>query len=297
MKTRLIPECAGADPAPCPPEDVPPPGACDCHVHIFGPVEYYPFSRTRKYTPPQASLAAYYHVMETLGLMRAVIVQPSVYGFDNRATLDAIKAAGANFRGVAVIDPDNISHDELKRMHRIGIRGVRVNQAYDATIDMDYLLKTAEKIHPLGWHLQLFASLDKFPDFKRRLSGLPVDVVIDHMGHVAVEQGIAGKSFQDLLALLKQGKTWVKLSGPYRLSRQHGVPYSHATPFARALVDANPERCLWATDWPHPHMDGPVPNDGALLDLLSVWVPDAALRTKILVDNPARLYGFSCLAK
>ncbi len=285
--------CAGADPAPHMPKDLPPPGACDCHAHIFGPADRYPYSAQRKYTPPDASLEAYRHMLATLGLSRAIIVQPSVYGFDNRATLDAIKLAGGNFRGVAVIDPATISDNELDHMHQIGVRGVRINQAYDQTLDMDYLHKVVEKIQRLNWHLQLFVNLNRFPDFRRQLGKLPVDVVIDHMGFTGVDEGVSNSCFQDLIALLRQGKCWVKLSAAYRLSAQGVVPYSDVAPFAEALAKANPDRCVWATDWPHPHLNIPVPNDGDLLDLLSKWVPDAEARHKILVDNPAMLYGFS----
>lgn len=284
--------CAGADPNPNIPTDLPPPGACDCHAHIFGPVDQFPFCDTRKYTPPDASLEAYRHMLATLGLSRAVIVQPSVYGFDNRATLDAIKAARGKFRGVAVIDPTKTSDDELDHMHHIGIRGVRINQAYDQALDMDYLHKVVEKIQRLNWHLQLFVNLNRFPDFRRQLGALPVDVVIDHMGFMGTAIEVSNQSFQDLLALLETGKCWVKLSGAYRMSAQGVVPYSDVAPFAEALANANPDRCVWATDWPHPHLDIPVPNDGDLLDLLSHWVPDEKIRHRILVDNPANLYDF-----
>ena len=284
--------CAGAAPHPHPPKDAPLPGACDCHAHIFGPAHRYPYSPARKYTPPDASLEEYSHMLATLGLTRAVIVQPSVYGFDNRITLDAIQALGEDFRGVAVIDPDAITRAELEEMHGIGIRGVRVNQAYDPRLDMDYLHRVVEKIHPLGWHLQLFVNINKIPNFKTKISRLPVEVVIDHMGFVATAEGLETERFQDFLALLEQGKCWVKLSGAYRISGQGDIPYSDVTPFAKALVAANPGRCVWGTDWPHPHIDIPVPNDGDLLDLLSLWVPDEKQRNKILIDNPAQLYGF-----
>mgnify|MGYP003627739756 CR=1 FL=1 len=287
--------CAGADPAPRAPKHLPPPGACDCHAHIFGPANQYPYCRKRKYTPPDASLAAYCHMLKTLGLSRGVIVQPSVYGFDNRATLDAVKAGKGNFKGVVVIDPEVISDGELDHMHHIGVRGVRINQAYDEALDMKYLHKVVERIRRLGWHLQLFVNLNRFPDFKRHLIELPVDVVIDHMGFIDVAKGLSNQQFQDLLALLETGKCWVKLSGAYRISVQTKAPYSDATPFAKALVKANPDRCVWATDWPHPHLNIPVPNDGDLLDLLSLWVPDEKLRNRILIDNPANLYGFSAI--
>lgn len=271
---------------------MPPQGACDCHSHIFGPVDRFPYSPDRKYTPPDASIEAYAQMLATLGLTRAVIVQPSIYGVDNRATLDAIKTLGRNFRGVAVIDPDTITRAELEEMQQIGIRGVRVNQAYDTVLDMNHLHKVVEKIQPLGWHLQIFANINKIPDFAEVLGDLPVEIVIDHMGFVKASEDILAPRFQEFLTLLEQGKCWVKLSGAYRLTAKNEIPYSDVTPLAKALVAANPERCVWGTDWPHPHMDISVPNDGDLLDLLSLWVPDEQQRAKILVDNPARLYGF-----
>jgi len=291
METRE-PPCAGADPAPHPPHLLPPTGACDCHAHIFGPAERYPYSDTRKYTPPDASLEAYSHILATLGLSRGVIVQPSVYGFDNRITLDALQALGGNFRGVAVIDPEAITNAQLDEMHDIGIRGVRVNQAYDQSLDMDYLHRVIEKIQPLSWHVQIFANINKIPNFKNEINRLPVDVVIDHMGYVATTEGLENERFQGFLALLEQEKCWVKLSGAYRITTQRDIPYSDVTPFAQALIAANPGRCVWGTDWPHPHIDIPAPNDEGLLDLLSLWVPDEKIRTGILVENPAVLYDF-----
>lgn len=292
MSDNPIPGCAAADPAPRAPRLSPPQDTCDCHYHTFGPAVDYPYAEGRHYTPPDASKQDYTHLQKTLGMSRAVVVQPSVYGFDNRVTLEAIKAGGANFRGIAVIDPDTISDAELREMDEIGVRGVRVNQAYDDHLDVDYLRKVVTKIQPLGWHIQLFVDINKFPNFKQELADLPVDLVIDHMGFVATDKGISNPRFQDLLAMLRDHKCWVKVSGAYRITAEQAPPYADVAPFAKALIEANPDRCVWGTDWPHPHIEIPMPNDGDLLDMFMSWVPDESIRHKIFVDNPAKLYGF-----
>ncbi|WP_119166114.1 amidohydrolase family protein [Algihabitans albus] len=289
-----IPACAPADPTPRKPILAVPPGACDCHAHVFGPVERYPYTRHRTYTPPDAPLEAYQTMLSTLGLERAVIVQPSVYGTDNRATLDAISAGGPNFRGVVVVD-ENIDTAEMERMHEAGVRGVRINLIFKSGIEVSDVRKLAEKIKPFDWHLQLLIDVSEFSDIRRNLGDLPVEVVIDHMGHMPTSVGVGHPGFQEMLALLRDGGCWVKLSGAYRITGGSSVPYVDVIPFAQAIVEANPRQTLWATDWPHPYVNIPMPNDGDLLDLLTDWAPDADDRQRILVDNPARLYGFPAL--
>lgn len=285
------PLCAPADPEPRRPRLAPPPGACDCHAHIFGPEDRYPFSRHRTYTPPPASLDSYGRLMDTLGLDRAVIVQPSVYGTDNRATLDAVQAGCGKFRGVVVID-ENLDRREMERMHDLGVRGVRVNLLFKSGIEVSDVRRLAEKIAPFGWHLQMLVDVSEFADIRTTLGQLPVDVVFDHMGHMPTSIGTDHPGFRDMLHLLETGRAWVKLSGAYRITAGTELPYEDVAPFARAIVKANPERVLWASDWPHPYVNIPMPNDGALLDLLEDWTPDTATRDRILRDNPQRLYGF-----
>lgn len=285
-------ECPPWDADPQPPKFKVPAGACDAHFHIFWPQAMgFPYASERSYTPPDAPLKAFQRLQRILGLERAVIVHPSVYGTDNRASLEALALAGPSWRGVAVVEP-GISHPELKALHAAGVRGVRVNLLF-ATSVMDYDLKAlAEKVAPLGWHMQLLIDVSAFPDLRRAFNELPVDVVFDHMGHMSVAKGIDNQGFQDMLALIGDGKGWAKLSGAYRMTQQRHAPYQDVVPFARKIVATNPERCLWGTDWPHPACPVPMPNDGDLLDLLALYAPDAATRDRILVDNPAALYGF-----
>ena len=268
-----------------------PPGATDCHFHIFGPQARYPFSPGRAYTPPQASMADYAVVTRTLGLERFVVVQPSVYGTDNRCTLDAVAAFGAaRARAVAVVD-DTFDAAALRALHAAGVRGVRFNAVSGNGTPLDQLATQAARIAPLGWHLQLYLDGAALPALAPVLAGLPVPVVIDHMGQVATAKGVAHPEFQALLRLLGGGRAWVKLCG-YRSSAQ-GFPFADTLEQARALIAAAPERCLWGTDWPHPNFLGTMPDDGALFDLLGAWAPAEADRRRILVDNPAALYEFA----
>lgn len=263
--------------------------SCDCHFHIFGPFDRYPLSEGRRYTPHEALVPDYLKLADTLGLQRMVVVQASIYGTDNAVTLDAIAQFGLHrARGVAVID-NAAEPATLRRMHDEGIRGVRFNMVSGNGTPESQLQELAERIAPLGWHIQIYAEGSKLHDIAPLLAKLPVDVVIDHCGGVSAALGINHPQFQALLRLLESGRAWVKLSS-YRISTA-GAPWDDAAPNVRALAAAAPERCVWGTDWPHSQMN-PRPDAGALLDQLSAWVPDAATRHRILVDNPARLYGF-----
>lgn len=283
------PACPGPDPKPRAPALEPPAGAADCHVHVFGPPAQYPFFAVREYTPPEAPVAALRHMLAALGLQRAVIVQPSVYGLDNRATLDGAKALGPDGRAVVVIDA-SVSDADLKAMHASGARGVRVNLRLPGGIGLDELPKVVRRIAPLGWHVQFFVDVATFDAFDR-IVDLGVPSIIDHMGGMPVRHGLDHANFKRMVALLAKGKLWVKLSGSYRVTAD-AIPYRDTIPMGRALVAANPEQLVWATDWPHTHFHGPMPNDGDLLDLLAEWAPDAAVRNRILADNAQRFYGF-----
>lgn len=267
---------------------MPPANAWDCHAHIVGPRHRYPLVASRSYTPVTADRAAYHEVLHTLGVERAVIVQPSFYGTDNRCTLDALRAEGGRWRGVVVIDPD-IDDAALRDMHALGVRGVRINCLFSGGVALDVLERTAERIRPFGWHIQLLIDARTLPKLAPRLTQLGVALVFDHMGHVPTDAGIDDPGFQTLLRLLREGCCWAKLSGAYRISQQ-AAPYADVKPFARALIDAAPGRLVWASDWPHPAIAGAMPNDGTLLDLLTDWAPDAGVRERILVSNPSRLY-------
>ena len=289
------PLCAAPDPAPRKPKITLPAGATDTHAHICGPKSQYAYFSERVYTPPDCLLPAYSHMLKTLGVERAVLVQPSVYGTDNTAMLDAMKVAGKNFRGVSVV-ADDISESELKRLHDAGVRGVRVNivdvpNRKPGTLPMEALKKLAQKVKPFGWHMEFLAHVDEFPDLDNMLDGFPVDTVYGHLGYMKTDKGIAHPGFQALLRLMKAGKAWVKLTGPYRISLQT-MPHADTDVYAHELIKAAPQQVVWGSDWPHVMVKGAMPNDGDICDLLGNWVLDEATRKRVLVDNPARLYGF-----
>ncbi|MBI3068085.1 MAG: amidohydrolase family protein [Betaproteobacteria bacterium] len=281
--------CQGPDPAPRKPAMKVPRGACDCHAHIFGPPERYPYRPDRRYTPAPAGLDEYRHMLATLGLEHAVIVQPAIY-LDNRVTLDALRGSGGSWRGVALLDA-GVTEREVAELHAAGFRGVRFNPRNNKEAGLRGLEEVAARIKPFGWHVQFHLDGRDLPELAPRLERLPVDIVIDHMGRVPPAAGVAHPGFQRLLALARDGRCWVKLSAPDRFGDPR-PPYENVAPFARALVAAAPERLVWASDWPHSSRTGYMPNDGELLDLLALWAPDPAVRKRILVDNPATLYGF-----
>jgi predicted TIM-barrel fold metal-dependent hydrolase len=283
-----------------------PAGACDCHTHIHGDPEKFPFFLGRLYTPELASPEEMTALHKALQIERVVIVTPSVYGTDNSATLFGIKARGATARGVAVID-DKTPEADLDAMNQAGIRGIRLNLATggvsDAAVGGPRFQAAIERVKNRNWHIQLFTSLAMISALKGQFAASPVPVVFDHFGGARGELGVEQPGFADLLELVKSGKAYVKISGAYRASKL-GPDYPDAAPLARALIAANSDRIIWGTDWPHPDSVTPpgkkptdlTPlfqiDDGRLLNQLPVWAPDAAIRKTILVDNPARLYGF-----
>jgi predicted TIM-barrel fold metal-dependent hydrolase len=279
-----------------PPGEKFPPHACDCHVHIFGPQQQYPHAPNPGYIPNEASVEELLAMMAIIGCERAVIVQPSYYGTDNSCTVDAVIAGKGRFRGVASIDPA-IADVELDALHRRGIRGVRLNlKAINGKTSVDHLKRVAQRVARLGWHVQLYFYADTMADIDGELAALPVEVVIDHIGYIKASDGLQGPGFQMLVRLARTGRAWFKLSAPYRQSNQPPF-FPDVAPFARALFEIVPDRCVWATDWPHASRNDTgiirVPNDGELADALIDWFPDAADRKRILVNNPARLYGFA----
>lgn len=286
--------CPPADPMPRPPSFALPAGAVDCHAHVFLDEHAFPFHQPRSYTPPPASLEAYQALHRTLGIARGVLVQPSVYGEDNSAqasALTALRQQGLDYKGVAVVG-SRVTDAELDRLGGLGFCGARLNLLFKGGITWADVVHLAVRLAERNWHLQCLIDVSTFPQLERRLGSLPVPVVIDHMGHTRTDKGVADPSFQSLLRLLDNGQTWVKLSGAYRLTWQEHPPYSDVQPLAEALVQANPRRLVWGSDWPHPQIPVPMPNDGDLLDLLARWVPDPATRKAVLVSNPEALYGF-----
>ena len=281
------------DPNPKTPNYQPPPGACDAHCHIFGPGAVYPYAPDRSYTPPDAPLARFKELQATLGLTRAVLVNASCHGTDNTVILDAIAQSGGSYRGVANVG-GSISDAELAQLNDGGIRGIRFNfvQHLGGTPDMDVFHDLVERIVPLGWHVVLHFDAADLLDFGAMLRSLPVPFVIDHMGRVPTRDGLDQKPFAILLDTARMDNCWVKICGAERISSA-GPPFTDAAPFAKAVLEVAPDRTLWGTDWPHPNIKRHMPNDGDLVDLIPLFMPDAALRKKVLVDNPHRLYGFS----
>jgi 2-pyrone-4,6-dicarboxylate lactonase len=295
--TLLItaPLCQAPDPVLRKPRLTLPVGATDCHAHICGPAHMFPYSAERIYTPPDALLPDYRALLNTLGVQRAVIVQPSVYGNDNRALVAALGTDPQHLRGVAVVKP-NVTDNELQTLHNAGVRGLRCNIVDLASamgaLPVDELRQLAQRIASLQWHLELLMHVNEFPNLASDLGDLPVDLVFGHLGYVPTRHTTQDPGFQNLLSLVREGKAWVKLTGPYRISQQSSPPYADVQPFADALLRANPARLLWGSDWPHVMVKGVMPNDADLCDLMSNWVPDEALREKIWAHNPAQLYGF-----
>ena len=284
--------CQPPDPNPRAPSFALPPGACDSHCHVFGPGDVFPYHPKRSYTPPDAPREALARLHGVLGLDRAVIVQATCHGDDNRAMLDAIARSEGRYRGVAMIG-ETIPDAGLEALHRGGVRGVRMSFARHLSGPPDFsrVERVARRIAPLGWHLVLYLEAEDVVENARALGRLGVPVVIDHMARVRVAEGLDQPAFRQLLDFLRDADFWVKISCAERLSAA-GPPFADVVPFAAALIDAAPDRVLWGTDWPHPNIEGRMPNDGELTELLSAYAPDAALRRMILVDNPARLYGF-----
>ena len=285
--------CQAPDPKPKKPNFTPPPGACDAHCHIFGPAAKFPFAEGRSYTPPDAPFESMQVMQATLGIERAVIVQATCHGADNSAALAAIARSDGRYRGVAIVD-DSFTDDDFKQLDEGGMRGIRFSFARHIGNAPDFtkVRRIVERIAPLGWHVVIYMEALDIVENADALADLPLPVVIDHMGRVKTKDGVEQEAFQLLLGLLRdQDDFWVKICGAERISSA-GAPYSDAVPFAQACIEAAPSRVLWGTDWPHPNIEGHMPNDGDLMNLLALHAPDEAVRNRILVDNPARLYGF-----
>jgi 2-pyrone-4,6-dicarboxylate lactonase len=268
-----------------------PSGACDAHMHVFGPLEFYPHVERPHYTLPDGTLTQYMSVMPILGLQRFVIVQPSFYGTDNSCLLDALATAGKQARGVVMIE-EAITDAELDRFHALGVRGVRLDLFKHSVLPSEeikaYIHATAQRIARLGWHLQFYTPGWLVRDLVDFFGTLTMPFVIDHMGYMLEEDGLTEKDFARLLELMRQGQCWIKLSGPYRIAKKRG--YEAVAHVAEAIVKAAPQRAIWGSDWPHIPESGR--DTGELLNLLQRWAPDPRVRDQILVDNPARLFGY-----
>ena len=288
MTTRVIKSIPGPDPDTRIPAFRLPPLACDAHCHIFGPGDRYPYAPDRSYTPPDAPLEMFAALHAKIGVERAVIVNASVHGTDNRVALDAIAQSNGRYRAVANLD-GSITETGIEELHQGGFRGCGFNfvRHLGGVPDMTVFDRIVAMVAPYGLH---FDAVD-LPDYAAVLQRLPLPYTIDHMGRVLASDGVQQKPFDTLLALLKRDeKCWVKISGAERVSTA-GPPFHDAVPFARGLVEAAPDRIIWGTDWPHPNVRV-MPNDGDLVDLIPLFAPEPELQHRILVTNPARLFGF-----
>jgi D-galactarolactone isomerase len=265
-----------------------PPSACDCHIHIYE--ERFALAPTATFKPPNAPVSAYRKVQSELGLRRVVVVQPSAYGFDNTCTMEAVAALSPHARAVVVV-PQDVSDAELERLTAAGARGLRFFMLPGGVFTWEQLLPLASRVAAYGWHVQLQLDGRLLPDHESVLKRLPCDLVIDHNGKFLEPVALANPAFQCLLRLLDSGRCWVKLSAPYETSKSGPPGYTDVSVLARELVARHPQRCVWASNWPHPNRN-PAPSNADMLDLLLDWAPDEAVRNRILVDNPAKLYGF-----
>jgi len=269
--------------------------ACDSHMHIFDP-RFAPSPHWKR-QPPRAEVAAYRQLQQRLGTSRTVVVNPSTYGTDNACTLDALAQLGERARGVAVVG-HQVDDSELDALAAQRVCGVRVNfvtrQSWGVTTP-EMLTTLAHKVARLGWHIQVFVQPEQLVALAPVLAELPVPLVIDHMARIDPADGIGGEAYAVARRLLDRGNTWMKLSGVYMRSRDGAPAYSDALDLGRALVAAAPERLVWGSDWPHTTEAPGTVNDADLTDVLAAWCDSAAVRDRILVENPAKLYGFATM--
>lgn len=267
-----------------------PPLACDAHIHIYDP--RFVASRPGARLTRNATVADYRLLQSRLGTSRTVVIQPAAYGFDNSVTVDAVAQLGiANARAIAVVPP-TVAEAELRELDRLGVRGVRFTQHDPSTAvtTPEMIEPVATRIADLGWHVQLHLRAAQLLEMAALVERLPGTLVVDHMGRLPQPEGLAHPAFEVLKRLLDSGRAWVKLSGPYLESGAPG--YADVRGVARALVKHAPERCVWGSDWPHPTERETKPDDAAMLDLVTDWAGNEETRRRILVDNPASLYGF-----
>jgi D-galactarolactone isomerase len=287
---QQVPNTTGTNP----PKLKTPPNACDCHMHIYDPGRF-PMPPSKRAPPSNATVDDYRQLQKRIGTTRVVIVQPRNYATDNAVTVDAIARLAPNARGVAVLHP-TVTDAELSKLNEAGIRGIRFSLGDPATAvtKPEMVEPLAKRIAPLGWHIQLNVDGEQIVELADMLRRLPAQMVFDHLGHPPPPQGIAHPSHGIVRELVDKGRAWVKLSGAYSNTKVGPPSYSDATAIAQAFVKASPERLVWGSDWPHPGKpEGEKPDDALLLDLMTAWAPDERTRTRILVQNPETLYGFS----
>jgi len=264
----------------------------DCHFHVFGPQKRYPYSKNRSYTPNDATLGDFFQHLKNNKINRAVIIQPSVYNFDNSATIEALKSKPNLLRAVVVIE--HTHHiEELKQWNKYGVKGVRVNLLFNSDIKHSHIKKLVKLIKPLNWHLQLLINVSEHENLYEEFKDIGIDIVFDHMGHFDIKKGLKNKGFQDMLRLLRESKAWVKLSGAYRITDEVYAPYRDVIPFAKEIIKANEDRVVWASDWPHPSICVPLPHYNELVDLINNYTNNEKIKEKIMSINPQKLYSFN----
>lgn len=269
-----------------------PANACDAHCHVFGPAEHFPYAQGRSYTPPDAPYDKLAALHAHIGATRAVVVQAACHGYDHSALIDTLARSGGRYRGVALLR-DTDSDADIRALHEAGVRGVRFNFVahLGGAPDPAVFDRIVARVAEYGWHVALHldgADLDAYLD---RFVRLPVPFVIDHMGRIRAERGLQDPAFLNLKRLADVEHAWVKVSGIDRISNGKR-PFEEGLPFVRELISAMPNRVVWGSDWPHPNVAGDMPDDGELVDAFFTACPDPELRRRILVDNPASLYGF-----
>jgi predicted TIM-barrel fold metal-dependent hydrolase len=281
----------GPDPHPKKPRFKAPPGACDAHIHLFGPAAKYPFAPDSPYTSRDALPETFFGLQDALGLSNAVIVSPGGYGRSYAMLADVLAKYPNRFRGVALLRDDTPS-SEIGRLTRLGVRGMRMMSARRGQHVPNYSKEIAVRIHEHGWHIQFYPHGADIVDYADKLLALPNTIVLDHFASIPAAGGTEQPAVKAVLRMLDTGRVWLKLSGPMRCTDEE-PPYPLVTLLARLFASHAPERMVWGSDWPHVNLDGrTMPNDGDLLDLLAEWVPDAAVRNRILAQNPKALYGF-----
>ena len=266
-----------------------PANACDCHMHIYD--ARFPVAPNATLKPADAKPDDYRLLQKRIGTTRNVVVTPSTYGTDNSCTLDGMAKLGSNVRGVAVVDT-SVSDAELKRLHALGIRGIRFNLVQAGATTAEMLEPLSRRVNELGWHVQIHMLGDGIVKIADILQRLPSPIVFDHMGRIPKDVGVEHPAFTTIRRLIDKGRTWVKISGAYMDTKVGPPSYADSTRLAQAYVKAAPERMVWGSDWPHP-TEKDKPDDAVLFDLLTAWAPEEAVRNRILVDNPATLYGFA----
>jgi len=280
------------DPLPSRPAFTPPRGSVDAHCHVFGPGDRFPFAAERKYTPCDAPKEKLWELRDFLGFQRNVIIQATCHGADNRALVDALRDSGGRARGVAVVDSSTTSN-QLESLHTAGVRGLRFNfvkrlvdsQSHDELGDI------AERIGPLGWHIEIYFEAQDLPELYDFFASLPTTAVVDHLGRPDVTKPVDGEDFELFVKLMRENENfWSKVSCPERLSVVGPPGYDDVVPFARRVIEAFSDRVIWGTDWPHPNMKSHMPDDGKLVDFIPKIATTTELQKKLLVDNPMRLY-------